>query len=777
MMNKLRKLSFFSFKWSVLRKTVFFYAVLVLVVVTSVSFITMDSFTNYLKKDAKKSAEAMTRKTYNSADVLLSSTYHYFSRVFANNAEIFSAMYGDEFSPVQTKNFSDMLIDLKSSNPLIESVYIFNLNHDAVFSSETTFSSVNNFFDPGMADMLKQKDFLKQGLFIPRTANITYKSDPYEVDVITMAFTQIRNVELADGAFVVNLNQNNLQKIITDAGGDPTRQSVILNKSGKVLSRSEGGVFDQDMLQEEEFVQEILSSESDMGQINRKLNGKSYWVFYQKSSPLGLTFISMAEEQSMLGLVKKVQMFILGITLVFAAIAVIMALFSIRNFYTPVRQIVKRIGVSATRQDRKLPHNEYDLIETWLAYQEKKVQELESSISGYLDAGKKEALRSIIHGGFTAGQAGMEKLSKLGISLMAEDFTVCIVRIDQYRSLIGQYQQRDISLFKFAMMNIAGETMAPYCTAELLDEEEDSFVMILNLEQGPLTPELLEGALLQVQANIGTYLNMSVTVSAGHTAAGIGQIKYSWKQAFLASKYRIVKGIGSIIIYEDDMTRQSTVHEYPYALEKQMMDSMKLGSKAKHAAVAEEFFQEISGYHYEEIILFLSQMLMMTERVANAMVDHDEMLHTELLTLSDSLRQWDTLELILEQYRQICGRIMDFRDNDSSKRVMKVIDKVKEFIGTEYSNPELTVDDMAKHVGMSKNHLRKIFSDQCGDTLSQYLSVQRFEKAKELLLHTDYPAAKISEMVGIANSNYFYISFKKYAGKSPVHYRMENKLN
>ncbi|WP_372662149.1 AraC family transcriptional regulator [Cohnella sp.] len=42
---------------------------------------------------------------------------------------------------------------------------------------------------------------------------------------------------------------------------------------------------------------------------------------------------------------------------------------------------------------------------------------------------------------------------------------------------------------------------------------------------------------------------------------------------------------------------------------------------------------------------------------------------------------------------------------------------------------------------------------------------------------TDYPAAKISEMVGIANSNYFYVSFKKYAGKSPHHYRTEHRLN
>ena len=100
---------------------------------------------------------------------------------------------------------------------------------------------------------------------------------------------------------------------------------------------------------------------------------------------------------------------------------------------------------------------------------------------------------------------------------------------------------------------------------------------------------------------------------------------------------------------------------------------------------------------------------------------------------------------------------MDFRENDFSLRGVKVVDKVKENIHTEYSNPDLTIDDLVKQTGMTKNHVRKIFNDLCGETISQYLSNYRFEKAKELLIQTDYPAVKISEMVGIANSNYFYV--------------------
>ena len=766
----------YSFRWSVLSKTIFFYAVLVLMVVTAVSVVTMSTFTNYLTKDAKRSAEDMTRQSYSSADILLSSTYNYFSRIFVNNADIFNAMYSDEFGPLESKNISDMLINLKSSNPLIESIYIYNLSHDTVFSSESTRTPVESFFDEGMTALLQQEGFLNQGLFIPRKAHITYKANPYDVDVITIVFSQLSSAERADSALVVNLNADNLQQLIADGGRSGSRQSLILNKSGLLLSHSDSGSLNENLMNNG-YITNILKSEHKQGQISARIEGKSYWIFYLKSIQLGLTFISTVEEQSVLGNVKTVQIFILGITSVFTMIAIVIAFFSIRRFYTPVRLIARKIGALASAHSTPMPGNEYSLIETWFAYQENRVQELESSIAGYLDAGKKETLREILAGSFQERPETIKRLDKLDISLTAKIYAVCIVRIDNYHALTEQFQTRDISLFKFGMMNIAKEVAGGSYRLELLDDSDDSFVMILNSDQEGADTDSLVDVLHGVQTNISKFLRMSVTISAGQLVHSMDQVNYSRNQAFLASKYRMVRGLGSLIMYEQEMSGHITVHEYPLALEKQLTDSLKLGSKPKAAAAVEAFFTEISGYHYEEIILYLSQMLMMTLRVSGVMTDHDELLHTELLSLADSLQQWDTLEQIRLQYMQLCSRMMDFRDENSSGRVVKIVEKVKDLIHCNYTNPELTIDEIAREVGMSKNHLRKVFSDQCGDTISQYLSDYRFEKAKQLLVETDYPAAKISEMVGIANSNYFYSSFKKHVGKSPVHYRGEHKLN
>ncbi|MNL78683.1 Bifunctional transcriptional activator/DNA repair enzyme AdaA [compost metagenome] len=72
--------------------------------------------------------------------------------------------------------------------------------------------------------------------------------------------------------------------------------------------------------------------------------------------------------------------------------------------------------------------------------------------------------------------------------------------------------------------------------------------------------------------------------------------------------------------------------------------------------------------------------------------------------------------------------------------------------------------------------MRKLFKEETGKSVAEYLAELRFQKAKELLVSTDQPAKKIGELVGFDNTSYFYVSFKKHVGMTPDHFRRENKL-
>lgn len=766
-------------KNSVLVKTVFFHSMLVLIMVSVVSFFMTNTVSRGLTKEAKASVDTMTEQAYHSADVLLRSTYYYFGQLYTNDMEIFNAMYGDEFTGIQSKRIRDKLVDLKAANPLIESVYIYNMNHDIVFSSESTRNTVDSFYDNGMSELLKQGQKIGgRGVFIPRRERFSYdNTPPVDMNLLSIVYTQFKQDGASDGALVVNLNQQTLQELISKAGQGISRQSMIINQHGMVLSHSDPQ-FHMKSIADERYIYEILHSEHTRGQISVSIKGDNYLVSYLKSDQLGWIAISMVEENSILGTVIMVQRFILGITGLFIIIAIVSAILSIRSIYIPVRNLARKIGGSSTKP-LHLPHaNEYEMIESWISHQEERVQDLQSSISRYSDAGKKELLKEVILGVFKETPANLERIHSLGILLDGGPCLAAAIRIDNYYSLSNRFQLEDLALFKYAIMNIADETMRPSGTAELFEYSDDTIAVLINLTEGQSHhADAYHKAFNEVLRNIREYLPLSVTISFGTVVDRLVQLTYSWSQAYQAAQYRIVHGMGTVIPYVPDMSQRMPGNEYPYQLEKMITDQMKAGNKAKHRALVDEFFETISKYQYEEIIQYLSQMVMMSERVAKVITDDDELLHMDLSSLSESLRQWDTLAHIKEEYVRICEKIMDFRDHDFSLRGVKVVDKVKEYIHTEYSNPDLTIDDLVKQTGMTKNHVRKIFNDLCGETISQYLSNYRFEKAKELLIQTDYPATRISEMVGIANSNYFYVSFKKYAGKSPQHYRMEHRLN
>ena len=774
----MKRISGIPFKQSILGKTVFFHSVLVLILVSVVTFFMINIVSRGLTKEARASVDTMTEQTYHTADVLLRSTYYYFGQLYTNDVEIFNAMYGDEFTGMQSKRIRDKLVDLKAANPLIESVYIYNMDHDIVFSSESTRRNVDDFYDKGMTQLLKQgRDIGRSGAFIPRRERFSYGNGPVDLNLLSIIYTQFKQDGASDGALVVNLNQQTLQELISKAGKGISRQSMIINQHGTVLSHTDPQML-MNLLTNEPYINEILHSENTRGQISISIHGGNYLVSYIKSDQLGWIAISMVEENSILGTVIMVQRFILGITGLFIIIAIVIAFFSIRAIYMPIRNLARKIGEASSKTLHPQHADDYKMIESWISHQEERVLDLQSSMSRYRNASKKEFLNEVILGMFKETPDNLESLHNLGIHLAGGPYLAAAIRIDDYSSLSNRFQLKDQALFKYAIMNIVDETLRSYCTAELFEYNDDTIAVLIKTTEGQLNhADAYHKAFYEVLGNIREHLPFSVTISFGTIVHRLEQVTYSWNQACQAAQYRIIHGKGTVIPYVPEMSQRMPADEYPYQLEKMITDQMKTGNKQKYRALVDEFFETISKYQYEEIIQYLSQMVMMSERAAKLITDDDELLHMDLSSLSESLRQWDTLAQIKEEYVRICEKIMDFRENDFSLRGVKVVDKVKENIHTEYSNPDLTIDDLVKQTGMTKNHVRKIFNDLCGETISQYLSNYRFEKAKELLIQTDYPAVKISEMVGIANSNYFYVSFKKYAGKSPQHYRMEHRLN
>lgn len=112
-----------------------------------------------------------------------------------------------------------------------------------------------------------------------------------------------------------------------------------------------------------------------------------------------------------------------------------------------------------------------------------------------------------------------------------------------------------------------------------------------------------------------------------------------------------------------------------------------------------------------------------------------------------------------------------YSDLDNYQPENPIIFSIKEYISLNYTNELLSVKDIGNHVNLSTSYVCTIFKSETGQTLNQYITDFRIQKAKDLLSDPRYKITDISSKVGYADGNYFGKSFKKTVGLSPSEFR------
>ncbi len=111
------------------------------------------------------------------------------------------------------------------------------------------------------------------------------------------------------------------------------------------------------------------------------------------------------------------------------------------------------------------------------------------------------------------------------------------------------------------------------------------------------------------------------------------------------------------------------------------------------------------------------------------------------------------------------------RDRNYSPRIRKAL----EYIEENYMFG-ISTEDIADVAGVHVGHLHRIFPEETGMRIGEYLTHLRIEKAKSLLMHTDIPNSSIATRIGISSQQYFCRMFKKETGLSPQEYRKSYAL-
>ena len=94
------------------------------------------------------------------------------------------------------------------------------------------------------------------------------------------------------------------------------------------------------------------------------------------------------------------------------------------------------------------------------------------------------------------------------------------------------------------------------------------------------------------------------------------------------------------------------------------------------------------------------------------------------------------------------------------------------YIFNHYAEP-VSREDLARHVGLSSDHLTYCFRQELGMPPITYLNRYRIALAKHLLKETDKSITEIALDVGFTDSGYFSRVFRRETTMSPSAYRRD----
>lgn len=143
----------------------------------------------------------------------------------------------------------------------------------------------------------------------------------------------------------------------------------------------------------------------------------------------------------------------------------------------------------------------------------------------------------------------------------------------------------------------------------------------------------------------------------------------------------------------------------------------------------------------------------------------------DLVSGSDYIRDmW-----INEELNRLCTLLMAEswhpEEAVTAPKKMSMAD-VKEYLDEHYSD-KTTLDELASRFFINKYYLTRVFKEQYGQSITNYLQNVRITHAKKMLRFTDSSVEEIGLQCGLGQLHYFSRVFKEVEGVAPSVYRSQ----
>ncbi|MBB3113368.1 AraC-like DNA-binding protein [Paenibacillus phyllosphaerae] len=495
------------------------------------------------------------------------------------------------------------------------------------------------------------------------------------------------------------------------------------------------------------------------------MDGSQYYMFSMQSEQSGWKYVTLLPVNEVMARVSQAQEWYIYGVIALALLGGAAIYIGMRMNYKPIYQLRRdSIQVLANRARNR---NELDTVRDALNHLAHHNKELDERVKNRALAARSHLFLSLLKGEYEETEDMLEYGQEIGfpIALANHKVRIMIVQLPAHSDT-----KRAPSIE--AMCRLFPDTCSVFGIEHM--EPGKYVVMMARVEGGDSETEV---CLQAFRDTLSQTLQAPVTVGVGSEVV-ISDIPKSYLEAQTAIGYRFVQGVNRVIDYERIPLHSCPQVEYPHSEMAGLQSAIREGDTNKiqgHLALIVTFIKEIQpplivarGLCFEMIRLINGVW-----RELGLQEEHGPERYPNIFAL-ERLETIDEFENLIHTISSdLCSAFENQQVLGTKEAALdaRSIESIMDYIQAHADRCEFTLQGMAEHFGVALPNLGQFFKDRTGQTLLEYTTSLRMEKAKVLLTSTSLQLKAVAEEVGYNNVSSFIRRFKQLTGVTPGEYR------
>lgn len=209
--------------------------------------------------------------------------------------------------------------------------------------------------------------------------------------------------------------------------------------------------------------------------------------------------------------------------------------------------------------------------------------------------------------------------------------------------------------------------------------------------------------------------------------------------------------------YEQKIQKETPIKSIGLSFLPEFNDKFMQGQFSKSFKGLERILSKLNGSQtIPEVSMVLKQIRAARPSAATAKMFYEG----KILEIISLIMQWEE------------NQIMYSSDSRIPEWEMERLDNVYAYLSQNYTT-HISLESLIKIACMSQNKLSGAFKQTFGTTITERIQVLRIEKAKEILLNSDWDIGRVANAVGYKRHASFSVLFKRTTGLTPNEFRKQ----